>query len=225
MILKQNKFFTRKLIGILLAVFCLVGFKCEAEAMFYHFTASKKNKFVWFRVPKVASQSIFQIFRDNEVKLVINAHERDHLFEPENFQNCFKFAFVRNPWSRAVSCYLNKIVREKKRPCFQECFDKDFEYFIDFLDRQDLATADIHIRLQTALIPLEHVNFIGRFESFAEDIQYVLKMIGLPNQPIPHRNPTKHAHYSTYYTKRTKEIIARKYQADIEAFGYEFEIE
>lgn len=216
-----------KSIPFLFALFLvLASVKIYAEnQQRYHFTTSDDYKFVWFRVPKVGSQSIFQIFQDSEIPISINAHERNLPFNPVKYGSYFKFAFVRNPWSRVVSCYLNKIVREKKRPYFKECFDKDFEFFVDFLDGIDLDSADIHIRLQTALIPLEHIDFIGRFENFSTDLKSVLSLLGINNKNIPHRNQTNHLHYSTYYNERTKEIIARKYKDDIDAFGYVFETE
>lgn len=182
----------------------------------------KKHKFVWFRVAKVASSTIKDVFRRN----------RFHLFYSENFsfksgkyKDYFKFAFVRNPWARVVSCYCQKV--ENKNPKWEhyygECFDKGFDYFVDFIDRKDLWSADRHIRLQTALIPVNEVDFVGRLETFDEDFRYVLQILNVQNHNIPKKNATQHQHYSCYYNERTREIIARKYKDDIEAFGYVFE--
>lgn len=186
----------------------------------YNITASDEKKFVWFRVAKVGTRSILEILNKNQVPFSINDYEVS--FNPKRYKNYFKFAFVRNPWDRVVSCYMNKVVPNGPK-YYQECLGKGFDYFVDFISKKDLTTADAHIRLQTSLIPIQHVNFIGRLETFADDLQYIAKVIGLQLQEIPRKNRTAHDHYSKYYTEKTKKIIAEKYKKDIEAFGYEFE--
>ena len=39
------------------------------------------------------------------------------------------------------------------------------------------------------------------------------------------RNPSSHAHYSTYYDDATRKITAAYVKADLDAFGYAFETE
>lgn len=185
----------------------------------YNITACEEPKFIWFRVAKVGTRSILAILREH-VDLSISGFNIP--FEAKKSKKYFKFAFVRNPWDRVVSCYSNKVVAEKGTP-YKECFGKDFDFFVDFIDKQDLTTSDIHIRLQSTIIPLNDVDFIGRFERFAEDLRSVLDTLGLYDAEIVHRNRSVHAHYSTYYTDRTRKIIAKKYKQDIETFGYVFE--
>lgn len=182
---------------------------------------SDKHKFVWFRVAKVGSSTIRSIIKNNQVELSTYSHIK---FNPDDYKDYFKFAIVRNPWSRVVSAYIQKVVQRGPnwKEYYSECYDKDFDYFVDFLAKKDLVVADKHIRLQTALIPVEHLDFIGRLENFDEDMRYVLSVIGIDQDQMPHCNKTKHAHYSTYYNERTKAIIAKIYKNDIEAFGYEF---
>jgi sulfotransferase famil protein len=185
---------------------------------------SKKHKFLWFRVAKVGSTSIKAVFKDNQVELPIKSEQ--FTFNPTKYKEYFKFAFVRNPWDRVVSCYSQKVENKNPKWAFYygECFDKGFDYFVDFIDKKDLHTADRHIRLQTELIPVQEVDFIGRLESFNQDLNTVLRFIGLKEKKIPKKNSSNHAHYSQYYNEITKEIIRKKYQSDIEAFGYQFEL-
>ncbi len=186
----------------------------------YNTVISHRKKFVWFRISKTGLMTISDVLHRNNV---ISSYNYEAPYDNANYSDYFKFAFVRNPWARIVSCYFNKIATNFYKPFFDECYGKDFDYFVRFIDRQDLETADRHIKLYTKSMPIEEMDFIGRLENFSEDLPYVLKIIGCKKTDYLHKNKSDHAHYSTYYTDETREIIARKYKIDIETFGYEFE--
>lgn len=185
----------------------------------YKAYSSKEMQFVWFRVYKVASTTLLDFFEKDVPDLTKSRPEKGL---PKKFMKYFKFAFVRNPWDRIVSCYFQKIVT-KKYPLFQACFDKDFEFFIDYINRLDVSKANAHIRLQTKLIPVHLCDFIGKLDHFEEDLKYVTDVIGIKMPLLSCKNKSEHAHYSTYYNDRTRQIIAEKYKEDIDAFGFTFE--
>lgn len=187
----------------------------------YNITSSDSHKFIWFRVAKAGTRSILDVLQKNTE---LSKHGFNIRINLDEYGDYYKFAFVRNPWDRVVSCYHNKVLTKNDKN-FQRCFGKNFEFFVDFINSQDLTKGDFHIKLQTKLIPVERMNFIGRLENFNEDLKFLLSVIGLKDQEIPHKNRSEHKHYSTYYTERTKEIIAQKYKEDIETFGYTFEVE
>lgn len=187
----------------------------------YNIYSSDDLKFVWFRVFKAASVTIEDLLLMKVDDLIL-MREDD---VPKQFKKYFKFAFVRNPWDRILSCYFQKVVT-KKNPEFRECFDKDFGYFINYIDKLDLTVANSHIKPQTLLIPVEECDFIGRVDHFNEGLKYVCEQIGIDFDlnEVGHMNKTEHEHYSAYYKPWMVKIIAKKYKDDIETFGFEFEI-
>ena len=183
----------------------------------YNFTVCNSKKFVWFRVAKVATRSIFEVLKKN---VEISKHTHWKIFDEKKYNDYFKFAFVRNPWDRLVSCYYDKVLKKK---LFKKCWDKDFSYFVNYVKKQNLEKADRHLRLQSSLFPPDEIDFIGRFENLEEDFHYICEKIGLSNIKLPHENITRHKHYTKYYNNETRAIVAEIYAKDIKNFGYKFD--
>jgi hypothetical protein len=66
------------------------------------------------------------------------------------------------------------------------------------------------------------VDFVGRFERINRDFDRVMEHLGLDAE-LPHRNPTDHRGYRSYYTDDTAAMIRDLYAIDVETFGYTFE--
>lgn len=186
---------------------------------------SEKANFIYFAVPKVGTNTIHTIFKSSELNPFV---EMTHLplskYDRNRHRKYFKFAFVRNPWSRVVSCYFNKVI-SRSYPPFRNCFGMSFTEFVHYLKTRNLKTGDCHIRHQTQFFPLEDLDFVGRIEDFPEDFYLVLRKLGLDMVDLPRKNSTEHAHYSTYYTPETRAIVEQLYREDIVTFGYVFETE
>lgn len=184
----------------------------------YDVYSSDEKQFVWFCVYKVASRTIFDILTEQVPDL-----KRQRLTKlPKKFKDYFKFAFVRNPWDRVVSCYFHKVLDGRIKD-FRPCYDKNFNCFVNLVEDTNLKVSNPHIKLQSKLIPADQCDFIGRLENFADDLKYVSEMIGIDVSHVPHTHQTDRKHYSAYYTSKTRDIIAEKYQKDIETFGFTFE--
>lgn len=128
-----------------------------------------------------------------------------------------KFAFVRDPLSRSLSAYLNKVA--SRLPLGPETPDEeyfrrvtrrieafrtarldpqahpavDFGVFLLWLrDSGDYARLDEHWQSQTRLLRAPHIRFdiLGRFERLAEDAPRVLAEMGC-DIPFPSQQDVK----------------------------------
>lgn len=134
-----------------------------------------------------------------------------------------RFSFVRNPWDKMVSIYSNpdnnliEIAKKKGINIQNISFDK----FINVI--KDIE--HIHLEEQHKFICDEAgeilIDFIGRFESLSQDFNKLCSLLGV-TADLPHKNHSKHMLYREYYTEETKNIIAKRYQRDIELFNYSY---
>ena len=139
------------------------------------------------------------------------------------FEGYFKFGFVRNPWDRVVSLYLRREGDQVHR-------SKSFEEFVK----------TIRYSSATCLHPSPHVNqldwlvdpsgrvvvdYIGRFETLQQDWNNICATLGIASRdlPVKKQNHVARDHYSKFYTRETADLIADRFRADIDFFGYEFE--
>ena len=130
----------------------------------------------------------------------------------------FKFGFCRNPWDRLVSIYHGRrqILKDKNTR------ELSFGDFILSLDLQRMVYPVISKYWFLKKDGNIGLDFIGRFENFQEDFNFICDKIGIPRQELSRINKSKHKHYTEYYDDETKQIVAEKYAKDIEHFGYEF---
>ncbi|MGB0429903.1 MAG: sulfotransferase family 2 domain-containing protein [Bacteroidia bacterium] len=190
----------------------------------YNLSISSNYKFIWFRVAKSGTRTLFNLFDKHNIKLSAD-HAMAVRYNTRAYLNYFKFAFVRNPWDRVFSCWKNKVLQENYFGFNPSDHVKmqDFSNFIGFIENTDLEKANHHIKLQSALIDLNNVDFVGKLENFDQDIKTVFSNIGIPFKSSLHLNKTDIGYaYQKAYTTKLKEQIAKKYAADIDAFGYTF---
>lgn len=183
---------------------------------FYQITTSSSSNYTFFLIQKTGISSILSVLRS---ATEIDSDSVTILYFKPLYRNRFKFCFIRNPWDRMVSCYSNKVLRKILYP---ECWDKDFDFFVQYLTKQHLQTSEGHIRLQTSSFPVNDIDFIGRLENFNNDFDYIInEKLKLDKEPVV-MNPSVHKHYTEYYDDKTRKIIAELYKSDIEIGNYKF---
>jgi chondroitin 4-sulfotransferase 11 len=218
-----------------------------------------ERKFVYFVIQKVACTSVkaalLPLFGDLDAERFENARPdgsvlvRVHkLFDGSRYQlnreemlsgeyrDYFKFAFVRNPWDRLVSCYLEKFARPNS-PGLKAPPDMDVELyagmpFAGFVEAVSVIPdqkANPHFRSQHIVVcgPEGRVmaDFVGRFENLHEDFARVAGEIGAPELNLPHRLKTRNREtrpYADFYDERLKRLVGERNERDIETFRYSY---
>ncbi|RYC13769.1 sulfotransferase family 2 domain-containing protein [Nocardioides zhouii] len=151
----------------------------------------------------------------------------------------WSFGFVRNPWARMVSWWSmiddwdrewgpssgkpqgEAAVKMRGNDMWRAAAAySGFEEFVlrgtEELPRVGRPQVDY---LRT---PDREVDFVGRTERFAEDLQEVERRLGAEPTRVPHRNKSPHGGYHDYYSPAARDKVAEVYAADLEAFGYTF---
>lgn len=191
----------------------------------FHVFYTEELKFLWYIVPKVGYSTINSVFKNNNISLTEDC-TGSTAGSRINYTSYFKFAFVRNPWDRVISCWQEKVSDTNywQFSDSERAQMKNLEYFLKFISIMDLNHTDGHIKLQSALIDLNNVDYIGRFESFESDLNTVCTRIGLPNLNIPKKNKSdrEFSSYRSYYNAHTAALVAKLYEKDIRMFGYTF---
>lgn len=183
----------------------------------YYMSYDYKHKALWYRTAKVASRTI-----DNKFKETCGGDEYIYgslmSYYPWMFKNYFKFSFVRNPETRFVSAWKDKVLKQNyfKFNSSEYPKMKDLDYFISWVEGLDIDNCDEHINSQNTLIDLKNIDFLGRFENFSDDFKIVLEILGIDNDDIVHHN--KGINYDINLTIEQRLRIYNIYKKDFQLF-------
>ncbi len=231
------------------------AFKNELNA-FIHI--SIKNKYVYVQTPKVASTTIKRKLVSKEIEgsnisiqdvplhpdVLKSVHVKayqipDTLLDEVLFGPGYvRFCFVRDPFTRVLSSYLDKIVTRQpeakiiynllRRPEDQEI---TFEEFVDCLyaNQATKRNWDPHWRPQFALLRPDLISYhlVGKIETFDKDYAALRELLAFDLGEYETRAPHKtnaHEKIKAYYDKSLSRKVAQIYPLDFERFGYATEV-
>lgn len=218
----------------------------------YLINISETFKCAYFETPKVACSTIKRMLQQAEVdraggQLVKDVHDKasSPLLSPNDVEAplsevlhgdaYFRFAFVRNPYSRVLSAYLDKLVQsewERRRHLPALGFELgSTPTFLDFLQRIEKQTSfqcDIHWTPQCDLLGWDRMkmHFIGRFENFASDHQAVArKIFGADHERycsvrVDFHKTDAQSKIQEHIGVRERDLIERIYERDFDLYCY-----
>ena len=209
---------------------------------------SEKHKFVFVKPNKIGGTTITATLEElgvwqwtDTTSDQMGNHEtyREITKTVKNVDDYFVFSFVRNPWARILSYYFyvtgNEIPRKQNNQesnataSWAQSLKPDaIQMYTNIKKAKNFKGALNFLKLKSFFNYFENtdgeinLDFIGKTENLQEDFNTVCDKIGIPQKQLPHKNKSKHKHYTEYYDEETKQIVAEKYAKDIETFGYEF---
>lgn len=212
---------------------------------------SEQKSFIFVHNQKTGGVSVANYLRDQvqdcAILLPNHAYATDGILKigREAWNQHYSFGFVRNPWARLVSWYqmmvnppkstehsegwwtpnndLWKYVKEHSSN-FGEFLDNCTETISEnrdgFVYQKSFTKNQIDYFTDSS--GTLAVNFIGRFEQLQEDFDKVTTALNLPQTKLPILNAGPTTDHRTFYTERTKQLVAERFKKDIEKFGYSF---
>jgi len=149
-------------------------------------------KYVYFRVPKAATQSMIDMLNVRTIitggfplgsKMVDKGYNVEYRQEWDNY---IKFTLVRNPIDRILSCYKDKIAPDcpwnqsfRQKLNISPGQDIKFRDFLKLLQDNAKLNADEHWAPQVELIPpIDKLQLIMRLETISDDIDTLSGKIG-----------------------------------------------
>jgi hypothetical protein len=199
------------------------------------------RKFLFVHIPKTGGNSIQNVIRqysDDQVVCLAPHQDGVEQFEvrsarfntkkhssltdyfreygAELFASLFKFTCVRNPWDRVVSSYFSPHrgkVKWTRVDFIQHIADTRPVSRYIFLDNGSKSTISAFTK---------NIDYFLRFESLQFDFNNLCEKVGIFAQELPRRNRSSRQPYPGYYDAESRDLVATKFQDEIEFFGYDF---
>lgn len=215
----------------------------------YSMHISARFNYVYISCPKVASSSIKYFLIRNELrgnqiyhnKFDINRRSFSPLLNAKQVglleeyidKVGFIFCFTRNPYTRILSCFLDKIC---DNPTFiskhanmndgSGLENLTLIKFLQLIDKQEIIDMDPHWRPQYYQTNQDNFDFdfIGKIENYDSDIRKVSNLIGLDInylEKVTNHSTDSKEKLNKYFDSESIELVNKIYHRDFYHFGYE----
>jgi len=206
---------------------------------------SDSHKFIFIHIRKSAGGSIKDTLKPVSIvlnksrkakiksrflKLETNYHEfafRQHcsilkvkeVMPKAIFNDYFKFAFVRNPYTRLVSEY-EYIKRHPDHGRHKKVNKMNFREYIQYQSKR----SDAHqIKMLADKKGELQMDFIGKYENLQEDWNYICSKLNIASTELSHRKKAAKVNYADYYNDENRDVVSKLWKKDLEVFGYNYE--
>ncbi len=149
------------------------------------------------------------------------------LINEEHWKAYYKFAFVRNPSDRAYSDYMWIQDFSGVKGSFKSYINREKAFDKILNDDSNHDYLGDHLVPQTDFFDFEGIlkpDFIGRFESFSNDIAHVLNDLSVdaPFNIFENKSNRK-KEYSHFFTNSNKRLVEKAFGKDIKMLNYKFD--
>lgn len=193
-------------------------------------------KFLYVAVPKTGTASTHAFFGYRTGHPEPDEHHmsaQEAVNRHPEIADYFKFAFVRNPWSKLVSVYHDFTMQRGHQYSAKKKMDKPLLH--EFNDFEDLCLRlkdsewrdNVFFRPQSTFVTMDNgevIDYVGKFEDLDDHFREACEMIGYPiRSALPMYHVGKYNHdYRKHYSSESREAVRQFYQEDLELFDYEF---
>lgn len=229
----------------------------------YSTFVSLPKRFMYFEVPKAACTKMKELLRSLEQGPALNllvgdllesrrdmfVHARENVPLPSlvdlddqtqrtvlESSDFLRFTFVRNPYTRVMSAWNNKVMLCE--PGYEKIYLQikgalpphygksliTFREFIEYISTQcDLRTCNLHWRLQTEHLFLSALDFsfIGKIEQMADGLRRFQQHLGLSIASAGAARNVSHGSAESEYNQFLADKVYSLYHSDFEALGYD----
>lgn len=198
---------------------------------------SHKYKFIFIRIPKTASTSVEQFCKTIDNDCIISDESKPpyghytssqvkNMVSQQQWNEYFKFTFVREPNSWVISQYRHNLQYYYKWEKIQILLDKNKKLRSpedNILTEKDVIKLYILLDCwfkysnQVQYID-EKLDFIGKFENLQEDLNKILKILNINTEyKVEHLN--KNNTQKLILNDDSKEIIKILFKKDFELYN------
>ncbi len=155
--------------------------------------------------------------------LSLQHYTANELIKNVDIDKMFSFTFVRNPFDKILSTYLNWSIDHTKSfddyiDMVKKVVENKLYYKIFAINNTDLA----HFKPQVELLENLKSDFVGKFENYENDIKILSKMHPKLTCLSEINIKKREVDYKQHYSERNRNIIEKLYKKDLIIFKYTF---
>ncbi len=198
---------------------------------------SESHRFVFVHIPRTRGTQVSKYLEPFGVALEGRRHAASPYFKHaravdirrflgDSFDEYFRFTIVRNPWDWVVSCFaFNRGLRHVGPTGVpQWARDMSFDVWLPWWLESTKPSPLAFIDGPGGELLVDHVY---RFETVLQELPELLRRLGVPMREGVWLNPLLKSRrasegYRDYYDARTRRLVERYFEGEIELFGYAF---